>query len=187
VRVEACTPAATLGDYFLSVGRLIPYKRIDLLVQAFNVLGLPLLIVGEGRDRSRLEAMAKPNVRFLGRLPDAEVRRLLAGCRAFLFPGLEDFGIAPVEAQAAGRPVIAYGAGGALDTVIDGKTGLLFGEQTVEAVVAAVRRYEALGDAYFDPAALRRHALRFSAGRFREELGSFVDRAYEEHRRALAA
>jgi glycosyltransferase involved in cell wall biosynthesis len=154
---------------------------VDLVIQAFNKLGLPLLIVGEGRDQPRLQAMARPNVRFLGRLPVEEMSGLLARCRAFLFPGLEDFGIAPVEAQAAGRPVIAYAGGGALDTVIDGETGLLFKEQTVEALVAAVRRFETLGDAHFDPARLRAHAERFSIGQFRREFGAFVERAYAEH------
>jgi len=185
VQTGRYTPAERPQDYFLSVGRLIPYKRVDLAVAAFNQLGLPLLVVGEGRDRQRLERMAAPNVRFLGRLPDAQVRELLAGCRAFLFPGLEDFGIAPLEAQAAGRPVIAYAGGGALDTLVDGQTGLFFGEQTVEALVAAVRRLVELGDAHFDAAALRRHAERFSAARFRQEFGAFVERAWEEHQSHL--
>jgi len=151
-------------------------------VQAFNQLGLPLVIVGEGRDRNRLEAMAAPNVRFMGRLEDNELVDLFAHCRAFLFPGLEDFGIAPVEAQAAGRPVIAYAGGGALDTVIDGETGLFFYEQTVDALVAAVRRLVELGDAHFDSATIRRHAERFAVERFQREMSSFVERAYEEFR-----
>ncbi|NLS76115.1 MAG: glycosyltransferase family 4 protein, partial [Chloroflexi bacterium] len=131
------------GGYYLSLGRLIPYKRVDLVVRAFNQLGLPLHIVGDGRDRAALEAIAKPNIRFLGRLSDAEVREQYAGCRAFVFPGEEDFGITPVEAQAAGRPVIAYAGGGALDTVLDGETGILFRDKTPEALAEAVMRCEA--------------------------------------------
>ncbi|MCA1553484.1 MAG: glycosyltransferase, partial [Chloroflexi bacterium] len=104
-------------DFFLVISRLLPYKRIDLVVEAFNRLGMPLLIIGDGRDRARLQAMAKPNIRFLGRLPDAECDVYRYRCRAFIFPGEDDFGIAPVEAMAAGRPVIAFKAGGALDTV----------------------------------------------------------------------
>ncbi len=106
-------PVQDHDDYFLIVSRLIPYKRIDLAVRAFTELGLPLWIAGDGRDRESLEAIAGPNVRFLGRVPDEELGTLLARCRAFVFPGLEDFGIAPVEAMAAGRPVIAYAGGGA--------------------------------------------------------------------------
>ncbi|MCL7455100.1 MAG: glycosyltransferase, partial [Anaerolineae bacterium] len=126
-------------EYYLIVSRLIPYKRIDLAVQAFNQLGLPLWIAGDGRDRASLEAMAAPNVRFLGRVPDSDLRDLMAGCRAFLFPGLEDFGIAPVQAMAAGRPVIAFAGGGATDYVVEGVTGTFFHEQTPEALTEAVR------------------------------------------------
>ena len=143
---------AAAGDYFLSLGRLIPYKRVDLAVRAFNALGLPLVVIGDGRDRAGLERIAGPNVRFLGRVSDEEKQRYLAGCRAFLFPGEEDFGIAPLEAQAAGRPVIAYAAGGALDTVREGVTGEFFREATPESLAEAVRR--------FDPAALRPGGLR---------------------------
>ncbi len=159
------------GDYYLSLGRLIPYKRVDLVVRAFNQLSLPLHIVGEGRDRAALEAIAQPNIRFLGRLSDAEVREQYAGCRAFIFPGEEDFGITPVEAQAAGRPVIAYAGGGALDTVIDGETGVLFREKTPEALAEAVTRCEAMR---FDPEAIRRNALRFDAAHFRRQMAEYV-------------
>ncbi len=165
------------GDYFLVVSRLIPYKRIDLAVRACNDLGLPLVIVGEGRDRAALEAIAGPTVRFRGRLPDDEVSELLAHCRAFIFPGHEDFGIAPVNAQAAGRPVVAYAAGGALDTVVDGQTGLLFHEQTPESLANALRRLDSTD---FDPAVIRRHAERFSVHRFKRELRAFVEEKWRE-------
>jgi glycosyltransferase involved in cell wall biosynthesis len=173
VNIDAYHPSAgPAGDYFLVVSRLIPYKRIDLAVQACNELHLPLVIVGEGRHRAALEAMAGPTVRFTGRLPAAEVGELLAHCRAFIFPGCEDFGITPVEAQAAGRPVIAYAAGGALDTVVEGQTGLLFGEQTTESLAGAIRRLDAVA---FDPVTIRRHAERFSVDRFKRELRAFVE------------
>jgi glycosyltransferase involved in cell wall biosynthesis len=159
-------------DYVLVVSRLIPYKRIDVAVEAFGLLGLPLKIVGDGRDRTRLEAMAKPNVEFLGRLPDHEVEQLLSRCRAFVFPGEEDFGIAPVEAQAAGRPVIAYAAGGALETVVEGVTGLFFREQTAESLAEAVAAFD---ERAFDSTVIRRHAEGFDRESFKSKLGALVD------------
>jgi glycosyltransferase involved in cell wall biosynthesis len=159
------------GDYYLVVSRLIPYKRIDLAVQACGALRRRLVVVGDGRDRAALERLAGPTVQFTGRLPDAEVAALMAGCRAFLFPGCEDFGIAPVEAQAAGRPVIAFGGGGALDTVVDGETGVLFPEQSVEALIAAIQRLEARD---WDAARIHRHAQQFSVARFERELRAFI-------------
>jgi glycosyltransferase involved in cell wall biosynthesis len=161
-------PAA---DYYLIVSRLIPYKRIDLAIQAFNRLKRRLIIVGEGRDRRQLEAMAGPTIQFKGRRPWAEVTELMANCRAFIFPGFEDFGIAPLEAQAAGRPVIAFARGGALDTILEGETGLFFREQAPEALVEAVERFEGLT---FEPLQMRRNAERFSNERFRQELSEFV-------------
>lgn len=163
-------------DYFLIVSRLVPYKRIDLAVRAFNRLGLPLRIVGDGRDRAALEAMAKPNVQFMGHLSDVEVREQMARCRAFVFPGEEDFGIAPVEAMAAGRPVIAYGAGGALDTVIEGESGTFFREPNPDALIEAVRRLERYR---FDPDHLRTHAQRFGIARFERELRATLDKAQQ--------
>ena len=129
------------GDYFLIISRLIPYKRIDLAVEAFTKIGAPLRIVGSGRDEKELRAMAGRNITFLGRLSDQEAREQLAGCRAFIFPGEEDFGIAPVEAQAAGKPVIAYGAGGALASVLPGQTGVFFQQQTPQALANAVTNF----------------------------------------------
>ncbi len=177
-------PADGHDDYFLIVSRLIPYKRIDLAVLAFNELGLPLKVVGDGRDRARLERLAKPNVEFLGRLPDEAIGPLMARCRAFVFPGVEDFGIAPVEAQAAGRPVIAYAGGGALDTVVEGVTGTFFHEQTPAALAAVVRRFD---DTRYDPAAIRRHAERFDVQTFKRHVELWIERAWEKHRQALNA
>ncbi len=158
-------------DYFLIVSRLVPYKRIDLAVRAFTELGLPLWIGGSGRDRASLEALAGPNVRFLGRVPDEDLGSLIAGCRAFVFPGLEDFGITPVQAMAAGRPVIAYAGGGALDYVVDGVTGTFFSEQTPESLAEAVRR---LDEIKCDPGAIRAHAEQFDVEVFKASVRHFV-------------
>lgn len=161
-------------DYYLIVSRLIPYKRIDLAVRAFNQLGLPLWIAGDGRDRESLEAIAGPSVRFLGRVPDEELGDLMAGCRAFVFPGLEDFGIAPVQAMAAGRPVIAFEGGGAKDYVVEGITGAFFREQTPEALTEAVHRFDAAG---VDPEVIQAHARKFDSGVFKSQLWAFVQEA----------
>lgn len=173
VDVECFAPAPpeAIEDYYLMVSRLVPYKRFDLAIEAFNALGLPLLIAGAGRDRSRLEALAGPTVRFLGRVDDDERRELYARCRAAVFMAEDDFGIAQVEAQAAGRPVIAYAAGGALDSVVPDRTGVLVAEQTVESLMAAVRRFEQLR---FEPATLVEHARAFSRARFERELTDVV-------------
>ncbi len=161
------------GDYFLSVGRLIPYKRVDLAVRAFGQLGLPLVVIGDGRDRAALQRLAGPNVRFLGRVSEEEKRRYLAGCRAFLFPGEEDFGIAPLEAQAAGKPVIAFAAGGALDTIQEGITGEYFHQATPESLAEAVRGFE---PSRYDPAACIANARRFDTANFQRSWQAFVAR-----------
>lgn len=169
-------PAARHDDFFLVLGRLIPYKRADLAVQAFNKLGLPLVVAGDGRDGPRLEATAGSNVTFLGRVGDAQAADLMARCRAFIFPGLEDFGIAPVQAMAAGRPVIAFAGGGALDTVIEGQTGLLFREPTPESLAAAVQDFD---ECRFDTAAIRKHAEKFDKNVFENKLLAFVQEKRE--------
>lgn len=168
----APAPTIPVGDYYLIVSRLIPYKRIDLAVKAFNRLpNEKLLIVGDGRDRASLEAQALPNVQFLGRQADEQVLALLRGCKAFLFPGLEDFGIAPVEAMSVGRPVIAYKGGGALDTVLPGVTGELFAEQTGESLYKTLINFN---PAAYDPAACRAQAEQFSVDQFRHKLLAFL-------------
>jgi glycosyltransferase involved in cell wall biosynthesis len=159
------------GDYFLIVSRLIPYKRIDLAIKAFNRLGLPLRVVGSGRQEAALRAMAKGNVQFLGKMQDAQLKRLYAGCKAFIFPGMEDFGITPLEAQASGRPVIAYGVGGALETVVPGVTGAFFKEQTAESLAEVVARFN---PSDYDPAAIRRHAETFDTEVFKRRIAEFV-------------
>ncbi len=171
VALKRFAPVPDIGDYFLSLGRLIPYKRVDLAVRACSELGLPLWVAGHGRDRARLEKIAGPTVRFLGRVSDAEVPGLMARCRAFIFPGLEDFGITPVQALAAGRPVIALAGGGALDIVQDGVNGVLFAEQTEAALQAALRRFAELK---FDSAAVRASAAPFDEAVFETKLRAFI-------------
>jgi glycosyltransferase involved in cell wall biosynthesis len=163
-------------DLYLVVSRLVPYKRIDLAIQAANRLRCRLIIVGDGPDLRRLQGLAGPTVEFKGWLPDEEVAKLYRRCKAFLFPGYEDFGIAPVEAQAAGRPVIAYARGGATETVIDGETGVLFGEQSVDALVEAMLKLSAFT---FDPGVCRRNAERFGADVFRGRLLSSIHERLE--------
>jgi len=165
-------PTTQPEDYFLVLSRLIPYKRIDLAIEACNRLKLPLVIIGGGRDLERLKALAGPTIRFLGRLPDEEVLHYYAHCRAFLFPGDEDFGITPLEAQASGRPVIAYGAGGALASVIDGVTGVFFKEQTVESLAETLAAFD---ERVFNPDVIRNHALEFDMPRFRRRILQFIE------------
>jgi glycosyltransferase involved in cell wall biosynthesis len=180
VNCEAFTAQPNnVEDYYLIVSRLIPYKRIDLAVDAFTRLGIKLKIVGSGgRDLPALRARAGKNVEFVGRVSDTELKTLYARCRGLVFPGEEDFGIAPLEANASGRPVIAFAGGGALDTVVDGKTGVLFGEQQVEPLIAAIRRAE---DGLWDATALRTHAEQFDSQVFRAQMRQFVSESIAAH------
>jgi glycosyltransferase involved in cell wall biosynthesis len=174
-------PITETGHYYLCLGRLIPYKRVDLAVKACTRLGRSLKVAGSGRDRERLERLSGGGVEFLGRVPDADVPRLMASCRAFIFPGLEDFGIAPIQAMAAGRPVIAFAGGGAVDTVVDGVTGVLFHEQTSEALGAAIQRFEKL---HFDCSLIRRHAQGFDVSVFEEKIIAFIEKQCSVHKRS---
>jgi glycosyltransferase involved in cell wall biosynthesis len=169
--------AQPFGDYFLAGGRLIPYKRTDLAVQACSELRLKLLVFGDGRDRQALERLAGPTVTFLGRVSNEELARLYANARAFIFPGVEDFGIAPLEVQAAGRPVIAFAGGGALETVVDGRTGEFFGDQTVESLMQTLAGFD---PGTYDPAACRANAEQFGEERFVDELRRFIEKIHQE-------
>jgi glycosyltransferase involved in cell wall biosynthesis len=165
-------------DFYLVVSAFAPYKRIDLAVTACKRLGRPLVVIGTGQDAARLRRLAGPNVHFLGWKSDAAIRDLMRRCRALLFPGEEDFGIVPVEAMACGAPVIAYGRGGAVETVIapggrHAPTGLFFMEQTADCLADALTAFEMRPDE-FSPAAARRQALRFNKQRYEEELCAFL-------------
>jgi glycosyltransferase involved in cell wall biosynthesis len=172
--------AQPVEDFYLAGGRLIPYKRLALAVEAFSTLGLPLKIFGDGRDRPVLEAMAASNVEFLGWVDEQQRRDLFARCRAFLFPGVEDFGITPLEAMAAGRPVIAYAAGGALETVRDGITGRFFRQQSAAALAVAVALSRC--DSY-DAQTIRQHAEGFSQAVFLERMRAFIAAQVQQHQR----
>jgi glycosyltransferase involved in cell wall biosynthesis len=166
------------GEFYLVVSALTPYKRVDLAVEACNRLGRRLVVVGTGPEDRRLRAMAGPTVELVGWRDDAETAELYARCRALLFPPLEDFGITPLEAMAAGRPVIAFGEGGALETVVppgegEPPTGLFFAHQTAEDLVDAIRRFEASAH-QFEPKALRRRAEAFDRPLFRERMHAYL-------------
>lgn len=179
VDTKLYSPAAAgkHGDYFLLVSRMIPYKRLDVAIDAFTKLGLPLKVVGAGRQQAELRTRAGSNIHFLGKLPDAEVRKLYANCKAFIFPGQEDFGITPLEAQASGRPVIAYGAGGALETVVPGVTGEFFPCQTAEALADMVSSFN---ENDYDPAAIRQHAEGFDTEVFKRRIVDYVEQKLED-------
>ena len=166
-------------DYFIIVSRLVPYKRIDLAVEAFNELKLPLLIIGEGPAKKNLKKIAKKNIHFLGYQPFEEMESYLSKARAFVFSAEEDFGIVNVEAQAAGVPVIAYGRGGALETVIPDETGLFFYKQNAQSIIDAIKDFISKEDT-FDPQRIRKNAEQFPRSRFEHEFKTFVDTAWEK-------
>lgn len=179
VNVSEFSAESARDDFYLSLGQLVPYKRADLTVEAFNRLDLPLMVVGEGELYQSLKSKAGPNVTVMGRQPFEVIRDLLQRCKGLIFPGVEDFGIVPVEAMASGAPVIAYAKGGALETVIDGKTGIHFHEQTVEGLMDAVGKLER-GDVEFDPKELRTHAEKFSKERFKQQMQEFIEQCLKE-------
>jgi glycosyltransferase involved in cell wall biosynthesis len=153
--------------YFLIVSRLVPYKRLDIAIEACNRLRLPLKIIGTGRDQRRLERLAGPTVELLGWLPDEQVRSALSRCRALIAPGEEDFGLAILEAQASGRPVIAYGAGGALGSISEGQSGLFFYEQTPAALAEVLSTFQ---PDQFDPQIIRRYAEAYDIAHFQQRI-----------------
>lgn len=183
VDVERFTPRPR-GERLLVVSRLLPYKRVDVIVDAATSSGIPLDVVGEGPMLDALRATAGPRVRFHGRVSDAVVTDLMEGCRALCVPGAEDFGITPVEAQAAGKPVVAYGVGGVRETVIDGRTGAFFAHQTPREFLAALERADALETS---PALLAAHAAQFSRDAFRQRIAQTIASARTRFAGRLAA
>ncbi len=159
-------------NYYLIVSRLVPYKKVDIAVEAFNRTGRKLLIAGTGPELKKLKAAARPNIEFLGFVPDDKLSDYYANCRAFIFPGDEDFGITPLEAQASGRPVIAYASGGALETVVNGKTGAFFHSQTPQSLSDAV---ECFDHAAYDPKTIREHAESFDEEVFKRKIERFIN------------
>lgn len=179
INTSRFSSSETIGNYYLIVSRLVSYKRIDLAVETFNRNGLPLCIVGEGPDLQRLRQMALPNVRFLGRLDDDAVTGLMAQCRALIFPGEEDFGMTPLEVNAAGRPVVAYKAGGALDTIVPYVNGVYFERQEVEHMMGAIRELESYA---WDVRRIVSHAQQFDERRFMDRFKTYLEQAYVKFR-----
>ncbi len=169
-------------DYFLIVSQLTPYKRIDLAVDAFNKLELPLVVIGQGPERKNLEKMARKNIKFLGWQSDETTKKYFRNCRAFIFPGEDDFGIAPVEAMSYGKPVLAYRKGGAIETIIEGVTGEFFDDPATESLADGIRRLLINVNSY-NPILIRKRAEKFSSERFEMEIKEFVLRILEENKR----
>lgn len=174
----AAAAGTAIQNYYVTLANLTPYKKLDLAIEAFNISGEKLVVIGEGADRKRLEELAKPNIEFTGYLSETDRRDKVAGARGLIFPQEEDFGIAIVEATAAATPVIAYTKGGASESVVDGVTGVLFSEQSVEALNRAVERAKTID---FKPAAMAKQAAKFDQAIFAENLTSYVKKAYHEY------
>lgn len=169
--------APTQENYYLSGGRLVPYKRFDLVVEAFNKLGTPLRIFGEGPELAKLKKMAKPNIEFLGKITDEEKKELYRKCLAFIHPQEEDFGLMVIEAMASGRPVIAYAKGGAMETVIEGKTGKFFDTQNWEALAHTIIRFK---PEEYRPEEIRAHAAQFDTGQFKNKIKDYIENSWQE-------
>ncbi len=170
-------PVKRPGDYYLIVSALVPYKRIDRAIAAFNEMKKPLVVVGHGPEYGRLKKLAGPTITFKPNVGEEEYLSLYATCRAFIFPGEEDFGITPLEAMASGRPVIAFGKGGARETVVDGRTGLFFAEPTPQSLAQAVQRSEKIR---WDTKRIRSRALEFDRPKFKQRLAAGIARSLRE-------
>lgn len=164
-------------EFYLIVSAFAPYKRIDIAIGAFNTLGYKLKIVGTGQEEKKLKSIAKDNIEFLGWCSDAEIKEYYHQCKVLVFPGEEDFGIVPVEAMASGKPVIAYGKGGAKETVVDGKTGILFSPQSEEELIKAIKTCENIA---WNPKEIAASVERFSVSRFKEEIATYVRKIMQE-------
>ncbi len=174
VNIENFSISSDLGEYFLMVGRMVPYKRFDLGISVFNAIEKPLVIVGDGPEYERLRKIARPNIRFVGLVNDRQLAQLYRRCQALIFPQEEDFGIVPLEAMASGRPIIAYRAGGALETIVEGETGIFFDEQSEIDLAQAVGRYYQM---QFDPKKIRMHAEKFGIENFKEKIRTAILRS----------
>lgn len=181
VKTDFFTPAkkSASGDYFLIATRLLSYKKVDLAIESFNHLKLPLIIVGDGREKNSLQKLAGANIKFVGSVSDEQLREYYRHCRAFIFPQEEDFGITAAEAMACGRPVIAYRAGGALETVQEEKTGLFFDEQNVESLIRAIEQFQNMT---FNSKIIREHSLQFDEAIFKQQIKEFVEEEYGKHK-----
>lgn len=183
VETARFSAAAKTGDYYLAGGRLVAYKKFDVVVKAFNKLGIPLKIFGEGPEMRELQSSAKKNIEFLGRVSEDEKARLYRKALAYIHPQEEDFGITAVEAMASGRPVIAYRKGGAVETVIEGRTGIFIDEQSWEELANAIILFE---PEKFDPEEIRRHALQFDVSVFKKKMKEYVENAWRDRLNGVA-
>lgn len=170
-------------DFYLVLGQLVRYKRVDIAVEAFNRLGRQLVVIGEGEALEEIKRAAGPHIQVLGRQSFPVIRDYLSRCRALIFPGIEDFGIVPVEAMACGKPVIAFKAGGALETVVDGITGLFFSEQTPDSLSAAVALFETRENDFI-PEQIARHAQQFDRELFKQRISGMIDQKLQEIRQS---
>jgi glycosyltransferase involved in cell wall biosynthesis len=166
-----------IGNYYLLISRLKPYKKVDMAIKAFNKMNIPLKIVGIGEDEKRLKKLANEHIEFLGPVSEEEKRKLLSECIALIHPQEEDYGLTPIEAMASGRPVIAYNAGGAKETVIDGKTGQLFNEQSWEALIDTIIKFK---HGQYNPQEIKEHAEKFNSQKFYQQIKEFVEISYSD-------
>ncbi len=177
VNTDFFKPSQEIENYYLVVSRLIPYKKIDLVIKTFNKLGKPLKVIGTGPKEKEFRKLARNNIEILGRVSDEKLRKFYSQCRAFIFPAEEDFGIVPIEAMSAGRPVIAYNKGGATETVIEKKTGILFKQQSVASLSKAIARFE---ETKFNFQEIRSHAKNFEEKIFKKSILEFIETNYEK-------
>jgi glycosyltransferase involved in cell wall biosynthesis len=182
VETHKFTPSNELGDYFLAGGRLVPYKRLDLVVESFNRLKKPLIIFGDGPERERLLKHARPNIQFLGQITDDYKAQLMSRCLAFIHPQNEDCGITAIEAMSAGRPIIAYDEGGATETVVAGETGVFFSMQNWESLLQTINQFDPRN---WHSHKIREHAEQYGAAVFKNKMQKFVGERYEEFKSGL--
>lgn len=183
VDIDGFNISPVVDDFYLLFGQLVSYKKPRLAIEAFNQSGRRLVVIGQGELLDDLKKIAKPNIQFLGRLSDAEIKRYLSTCKALVFPGLEDFGIVPVEVMASGRPVIAFAEGGALDTVVSGKTGVFFEEQTVNALNEAIDWFES-HQKQFNSIDIKEWTKKFSKENFKKQFQAFASQLLQNSKMA---
>ena len=175
-------PSDKIDDYYLIVGRLIPYKKVDIVIRAFNDLGLPLKIIGTGPEYNKLRKIAKPNIEFLNNLKDREMKEYYSKARAFIAPQEEDFGITPIEAMASGRPVIAYNKGGLKETVVEGITGTFFNMQSPQCLIDTIKKFK---PERYNPKLIRQHALKFDESSFKRKMKELIEQYFLSYRNEL--